>query len=90
MKKRSLADAKAHLSALVDEAEHKGRRVLILRHGRPSAAIVPVDVALAPAPPPGRRGRRRLSAREVRALLGSFGRSRPVHGAVKDLLDNRR
>jgi prevent-host-death family protein len=35
-------DAKAHLSALVDQAEHKKKRILILRHGKPAAAIVPV------------------------------------------------
>ena len=44
MRKASVADAKAHFSELVDLAEHKGQRVLILRHGKPAAAIVPVDV----------------------------------------------
>jgi prevent-host-death family protein len=45
MKKTSLVHAKAHLSDLVDAAEHRGERVLILRHGKPAAAIVPVAVA---------------------------------------------
>jgi prevent-host-death family protein len=45
MKKASLVHAKAHLSELVDAAEHRGQRVLILRHGKPAAAIVPVAVA---------------------------------------------
>jgi prevent-host-death family protein len=45
MRKASVADAKAHFSELVDLAEHKGQRVLILRHGKPAAAIVPVNVA---------------------------------------------
>jgi prevent-host-death family protein len=45
MRKASVANAKAHFSELVDLAEHKGQRVLILRHGKPAAAIVPVDVA---------------------------------------------
>ena len=45
MRKTSVANAKAHFSELVDLAEHKGQRVLILRHGKPAAAIVPVDVA---------------------------------------------
>ena len=45
MRKTSVANAKAHFSELVDLAEHKGQRILILRHGKPAAAIVPVDVA---------------------------------------------
>lgn len=45
MRKASVAAAKAHFSELVDLAEHKGQRILILRHGKPAAAIVPVDVA---------------------------------------------
>ncbi len=45
MRKASVADAKAHFSELVDLAEHKKQRTLILRHGKPAAVIVPVDVA---------------------------------------------
>ncbi len=43
MRRTSLVHAKAHLSELVDEAEHKKRPVIILRRGKPAAAIVPVD-----------------------------------------------
>jgi prevent-host-death family protein len=39
----SLDHAKTHLSELVDQAEHKNKRILILRHGKPAAAIVPVS-----------------------------------------------
>jgi len=83
MRKTSLADAKARLSALVDDAEHRGRKTLILRHGKPSAAIVPVEVAMP------RRAARRLSARDVKGLfdaLAAGGR----RGAVADLLTGRR
>jgi prevent-host-death family protein len=45
MQRTSLVSAKAHLSELVDAAEHRGKRILILRHGKPAAAIVPVAVA---------------------------------------------
>jgi prevent-host-death family protein len=45
MNRTSLVKAKAHLSELVDAAEHRGQRILILRHGKPAAAIVPVKVA---------------------------------------------
>lgn len=44
MKSLSLREAKASLSALVDAAE-KGEPVTITRHGRPAAAIVPVEAA---------------------------------------------
>lgn len=89
MKRTSLADAKAHLSALVDEAEHKGRKILILRHGKPSAAIVPVDVARSPAVA-SRKGRHRLSPKQIRDLLGGLGRGPRDHSAVADLLGSRR
>jgi prevent-host-death family protein len=45
MQRTSLVKAKAHLSELVDAAEHRGQRILILRHGKPAAAIVPVRLA---------------------------------------------
>jgi prevent-host-death family protein len=45
MRQTPLAKAKAHLSELVDAAEHRGQRTLILRHGKPAAALVPVEVA---------------------------------------------
>ena len=35
MRQTPLAKAKAHLSELVDAAEHRGQRTLILRHGKP-------------------------------------------------------
>ena len=42
MKSVSLADAKAHLSALVEEAS-AGEEVCITRHGKPMARLVPVE-----------------------------------------------
>jgi prevent-host-death family protein len=65
MRRTSLVHAKAHLSELVDEAEHKKKPVIILRHGKPAAAIVPVDAVpgLAPAVP------RPMTADEARAFM---------------------
>jgi len=88
MKKASLATAKARLSALVDEAEHKGRRTLILRHGKPSAAIVPVSVATAPARARSRK-RRALSGAEIKRLFSGLGKGRSG-SAVADLRRSRR
>ena len=84
MRKTSLADAKARLSALVDDAQYRRRKTLILRHGKPSAAIVPVEAAIATE-----RASRRLSARDIKTLfdaLSAGGR----RGAVADLLAGRR
>jgi prevent-host-death family protein len=82
MQKTSLAEAKAHLSALVDEVEHHNERILILRHGKPAAAIVPVDVAM-PA-------RRRLSGPEIEELFAGLGTTESQTSAVEDLLSERR
>lgn len=39
----SLAEAKAKLSAVVDDVRRTSRRFLIERHGRPAAAIISVE-----------------------------------------------
>jgi prevent-host-death family protein len=89
MRKMSLAQAKARISELVDQAEHHGKRVVILRHGKPAAAIVPVDVAL-----PKRRNRPRMTKAElehsIHAYIAEFSASEPDVSAVDDLLAGRR
>lgn len=86
MVKTSLADAKARLSELVDQAEHKGKRIVILRHGKPAAAIVPVDVAV-----PRRQRGKGLSPDEIRTFFEEAARcGDPAFGAVDDLLRGRR
>jgi len=87
MERRSFADVKAHLSEVVDQAEHRGKRVLILRHGKPAAAIVPVSAVRASparAPMSIAEADRRLA--ELSAELGGD----PAVSAVADLLDGRR
>lgn len=44
MSTTTLADAKAHLSALVTQAE-QGAEIIITRHGKPVAKLVPVRPA---------------------------------------------
>ncbi|WP_437589715.1 type II toxin-antitoxin system Phd/YefM family antitoxin [Sorangium sp. So ce1000] len=85
MRKASLAEAKAHLSALVDEAEHHNKRTLILRHGKPVAAIVPLDVAVPSTPRTPR-----LSKEEIERLFAALGSTAPRESAVEDLLAGRR
>jgi len=85
--KTSLAHAKAHLSELVDQAEHKNRRILILRHGKPAAAIVPVGVAT----PKRQRRAQAMSDVEVRAFFEEAAQAGdPTHSAVEDLVRGRR
>jgi prevent-host-death family protein len=87
VEKRSFADVKAHLSEVVDQAEHRGKKVLILRHGKPAAAIVPVSVARAGRP------RRALSAEQAEKRLDELAVELGGHGgasAVADLLEGRR
>jgi hypothetical protein len=68
----------------VDEAEHHGRRTLILRYGKPAAAIVPVSLVEDARPKP-------MTKRQVEALLKRAGRSGdPSFDAVADLLAGRR
>jgi len=89
MRKTSLAEAKAHLSKLVDDAEHHGKRIMILRHGKPAAVLVPVHFAT-----PKRRRAKELSDDEVRrsvqAFVEEFSATEPYVSAVEDLIGNRR
>jgi len=89
VRETSLAEAKAHLSELVDEAEHKGKRIVILRHGKPAAAIVPVRVAA-----PERRARKPMNAEQARqsveAFVAEFTGVDPGSSAVADLIARRR
>jgi prevent-host-death family protein len=86
MRTTSLVDAQAHLAELVDEAEHRGKRVLILRHGKPAAAIVPVGLAVDASP-------RVLTPAEAERRLDQLARimgGDPASSAVDELLSGRR
>jgi prevent-host-death family protein len=82
MKQASLVHAKAHLSELVDLAEHRGRTVIILRHGKPAAAIVPVAMA---TPRPARE---RMTDDELETFWDGFG-SDQAGSALADLSEGR-
>lgn len=69
-KTASLADVKAHFAECVRGVE-KGETILLTRHGRPVARLVPVE------PPEGRRGwsldeNRRQPANELRERLADY------------------
>lgn len=85
----SLAEAKAHISELVDQAEHRGKRTLILRHGKPAAAIVPVDVAT-PKPAAVRpRMTEDEARRSIEGFIREFSACEPDVSAVEDLRAGR-
>lgn len=86
MKQASLAHAKAHLSEIVDAAEHRGVSTLIHRHGKPSAVVVPVEVGM-----PMKKRRRGMTPEEIAALHATFeGQGDPNFSAVDDLIAGRR
>lgn len=80
VKKTSLADAQAHLPELVDAAERRRRRTVILRNGKPVAAIVPI----------GSDAARPLQAEEITRLFGALGKSAADRSAVAELISDRR
>ena len=87
MRKTSLANAKAHLSELVDAAEHHKERIIIMRHGKPVAALVPIGVV--------RRKRAKPldeedAEKSVDAFVRKFSACEPGVSAVDDLLRGRR
>jgi len=86
MQQTSLAHAKAHLSEIVDAAEHRGVSTLIQRHGKPSAVVVPVEVGM-----PVKKTRRGMMPEEIAALHATFeGQGDPDFSAVEDLIAGRR
>jgi prevent-host-death family protein len=87
VRRTSLVHAKAHLSELVDEAEHQKRPVIILRHGKPAAAIVPIDAipGLRPAEP------RPMSTEEAKAFMDALVASvAPSHMTIEEALGRSR
>jgi prevent-host-death family protein len=86
MRSTPLVKAKAHLSELVDAAEHRGQHILILRHGKPAAAIVPVEVAQR------RNARRRpMTVAQAEAFLDGIARAaRPSSMSLDEALGRDR
>ena len=88
MKETSLAHAKAHLSEIVDAAEHRGESTLIHRHGKPSAVIVPVALGM-----PKKAKRRGMTPEEISAFWAKCDAAHqgdPNVSAVADLIAGRR
>lgn len=73
----ALYEAKAHLSALVDQVATTGAEIVITRHGKPVAKLSAVndDSALESA---------------LRHLLAARSQSQPGPGTLRDLIDEGR
>ncbi len=89
MRKLSLAKAKAHISALVTEAEHRGRSTLILRHGKPAAAIVPVSKAILQTRQKPKAKPQALKE-SLLSFIEEFSSLEPGVSAIEDLIRGRR
>lgn len=88
MRTQALGAVKARLSEVVDAVEHRGARILITRHGKPAAAIVPLkDVREARL---DKRPVRRRSRAEVERFLAAFGKASAGDSAVEQLRRDRR
>ena len=86
MKHVGIFDAKTHLSSLIDEVE-KGREVVITRHGKPVARLVPRrGAAQLPKPwPSAQQGSERACARS-----GNGSTSMPTHEQIKAWIEEGR
>jgi prevent-host-death family protein len=81
-----LAVVKAKLSKYVDDAEHHGKIVIISRHGKPAAVIVPVSVGV-----PQSEVRGVMAPDEIRALFDRLEQQGDQSvSAVDDLISGRR
>ncbi|MCL2449610.1 MAG: type II toxin-antitoxin system Phd/YefM family antitoxin [Polyangiaceae bacterium] len=83
MTRTSLVHAKAHLSELVDLAEHERKTVIILRRGKPAAAIVPIGSVRQKPPRPLRKN-------ELEAFWAGFDAIDVQESGVETLLADRR
>ncbi len=78
MKKIGAFEAKNRLSELLDAAEN-GEEIMITKHGRPVARLVPVDKF------------DRAKAREAANWLMEFRKNHPLRGLkIKDLINEGR
>ncbi|MGO8991964.1 MAG: type II toxin-antitoxin system Phd/YefM family antitoxin [Polyangiaceae bacterium] len=84
MKRISVAEAKAHFSDVVAEAR-RGKKIVILRHGKPAAAVVPVSMVESTPKLPVMTREEALAVFESFAPLGD-----PSFDAVADLKLGRR
>ena len=60
MKQVNIHEAKTHLSSLIEDAEH-GEEIVIARHNRPVARLVPFSRTSAARKPGSMRGQIRMS-----------------------------
>lgn len=79
MTRIAVADAKARFSELLDRVS-RGERFLVLRHGRPTAALVPAAEAVPPKPAPT----------GLAAIVGALADWEELAGVVDEIYQARR
>jgi prevent-host-death family protein len=75
----AVAEAKARFSELLDRVS-RGERFLVLRHGRPTAALVPAAAVAEPAPAPA----------GLAAVAGALAAWEDLEAVVEDVYTARR
>jgi prevent-host-death family protein len=75
----AVADAKARFSELLDRVS-RGERFLVLRHGRPTAALVPASAVAEPAP----------TVAGLAAVAGALATWEDLEAVVEDIYAARR
>jgi prevent-host-death family protein len=84
VRKMSVAEAKAHFSEVVAEAR-RGKKIVILRHGKPAAAVVPASAVERTRDPVA------MSRDEALAVFESFAHlGDPAIDAAAELRAGRR
>ena len=87
MKRISVAAAKAHFSEVVEDAR-RGKKIMILRHGKPAAAVVPASMV---EPIRARGSSPTMTHEEALEVFEGFARlGDPAFDAAADLKAGRR
>ena len=81
MRRRSVAEAKAHLPELITDAERDGRETVIERRGRPVARIAPLEVDV--------RGRR-AALRDFDSAMDDFAKVKWTDASALAALEGSR
>jgi len=84
MKHVGIFDAKTHLSSLLEEVE-KGGEIVITRHGKPVARLVPPETVA----DPDKAARRKQAVLRLRKIANEL-KINPTHDEIKSWINEGR